>query len=195
MKEINKILAAATIVLSTGVMASDDEDIGKNVTLWNKQTEMMVTVDGKPFKMERIRTKEALINGYIQPMTPVEGVTTVGERDIINAIARGDTMIVDMRHKSHAVSLGTIPSAISVPYTDLKYSMEMFGCEEDIDTWDCSMATQKVIAFCNSNTCPQSPTGIRTMVSYNYPTELISYYRGGFQDWKIAGLPIVDVYF
>ena len=71
-------------------------------------------------------------------------------------------------------------------------NMDQFGCEKEGEGWSCADVTTKIYAFCNSSTCPQSPSGIRAMIREGYPAELIYYYRGGYQDWTIHGLTTVE---
>jgi rhodanese-related sulfurtransferase len=184
------IATALSTLLAFGITAAQAET--ENLQLWDKMNEVTVELEDGPFSITRVKTAPALIKGYLQPMIPAEGVTPVGEIELIQAIGQKDSMIVDMRMKDHVIQLGTIPGSINIPYTEVAMNMDQFGCDKNGDGWECANATTKVYAFCNSSTCPQSPSGIRVMIREGYPANLIYYYRGGYQDWTIHGLTTVE---
>lgn len=188
---MKKLLSIATAALFAGTtltaIASDE-----NIQLWDKMNAYTVELEDGPMEITRVKTPPALIKGYLQPMVPAEGVTPVGEIDMIEAIGKENSMIVDMRMKDHVLQLGTIPGSINIPYTEVAMNMDQFGCKKEGEGWSCAEANTKIYAFCNSSTCPQSPSGIRAMIREGYPAELIYYYRGGYQDWTIHGLTTVE---
>ena len=184
---INKFVALlAAMLLCTAALASDEK-----VQLWNKMVEYQVELEDGPLTIRRIKTPPALIKGYLQPMIPAEGVTPVGEIDIIEMIGKAGSLLVDMRKQEHVLQLGTIPGSVNIPFTEVALNMDQFGCTKADAGWNCDDVTTKVYAFCNSSTCPQSPKGIRAMIREGYPASLIYYYRGGYQDWTIHGLTTV----
>ena len=178
--------------LTSGLITPAAFAADENIQLWDKMKEYTVELEDGPFTITRIKTPPAIIKGYLQPMVPAEGVTPVGEIEMIEAMGKPDTLIVDMRQQDHVLQLGTIPGSINIPYTEVAINMDRFGCEKSSEAWNCDGATAKVYAFCNSSTCPQSPNGIRAMIREGYPAELIYYYRGGYQDWTIHGLTTVE---
>ncbi len=125
----------------------------------------------------------------IQPMQVAEGVTTIGELELMEMLKAPDTLVVDARLYKWYVS-GTIPGAIHMPYGEVADRLEELGCEPDFDGWDCKPA-KKVALFCNGNWCGQSPTAIRSMLAEGYPAEKIYYYRGGMHAWRMLGLTVV----
>lgn len=188
MKKLLSIATAAVFAGTTLTAIASDE----NIQLWDKMNAYTVELEDGPMEITRVKTPPALIKGYLQPMVPAEGVTPVGEIDVIEAIGKENSMIVDMRMKDHVLQLGTIPGSINIPYTEVAMNMDQFGCEKEGEGWSCAEANTKIYAFCNSSTCPQSPSGIRAMIREGYPAELIYYYRGGYQDWTIHGLTTVE---
>jgi hypothetical protein len=56
-------------------------------------------------------------NFCIQPMIPAEGVTPVGELEVLAALQDPDTVVIDGRIRPE-FEAGTIPGAVSVPYTE-----------------------------------------------------------------------------
>lgn len=125
----------------------------------------------------------------IQPMSPAEGVTTIGELEILGMLQDADAIVVDSRTSKWFYG-GTIPGAVSIPFTEAADRLNELGCEIDFDGWDCEGA-KPVALFCNGMWCGQSPTAIRRMIEAGYPAEKIFYYRGGMQVWRMLGLTVV----
>jgi len=128
-------------------------------------------------------------NFCIQPMTPAPGVTTIGELEVLEFLQTGTGLLVDGRVRTEYEE-GTIPGAISVPYTEAADRLGEFGCEVDFDGWICEGDVPNVILFCNGPWCGQSPTAARRMIEAGYPAEHIYYYRGGMQNWNMLGLTV-----
>lgn len=124
----------------------------------------------------------------IQPMTPAEGVTTIGELELLDFLADPEVTVVDSRTPDWYAG-GTIPGAVNMPYTEMTDRLGELGCELDFEGWDCAGA-QTVALFCNGLWCGQSPTAIRRMIEEGYPAERIFYYRGGMQSWRVLGLTV-----
>jgi len=135
------------------------------------------------------RTSRPCPNFCIQPITPAQGVTTIGELELIEMLKDPDAVVVDSRTRDWFEG-GTIPGAISIPFTYALDELSQLGCEPDFDGWDCSEA-KSVALFCNGIWCGQSPTAIRNMIKAGFPAERISYYRGGMQVWRMLGLTVV----
>ncbi len=125
----------------------------------------------------------------IQPISPAEGVTTIGELEVLEILADPEAVLVDSRTVKWYTG-GTIPGAVSIPWSEVSDRLDELGCEIDFDGWDCTGA-REVALFCNGMWCGQSPTAIRAMIAAGYPVEKIRYYRGGMQDWRILGLTVV----
>jgi rhodanese-related sulfurtransferase len=129
-------------------------------------------------------------NFCIQPMIPAPGVTPVGELEVIAALQDPDTVVADGRIRAD-FEVGTIPGAVSVPYTEAADRLGELGCEVDFDGWICEGDLKKIVLFCNGPWCGQSPTAARRMIEAGFPAENISYYRGGMQNWQGLGLTVV----
>lgn len=130
-------------------------------------------------------------NFCIQPMTPAPGVTTIGELEVLQFLRTDGAILVDGRIRSQYEE-GTIPGAISVPYTEAADRLDVFNCEIDFDGWICEGDLPTVILFCNGPWCGQSPTAARRMIEAGFPAEKIFYYRGGMQSWNMLGLTVVQ---
>lgn len=130
-------------------------------------------------------------NFCIQPMSPAPGVTTIGELELIAMLKDPAAVVIDGRIRPE-YEAGTIPGAVSVPYTEAADRLEELGCEPDVEGYDCDPAKVKRVAlFCNGPWCGQSPTAARRMIEAGYPADHIFYYRGGMQDWHMLGLTVV----
>ncbi len=125
----------------------------------------------------------------IQPVSPAEGVRTIGELEVLEILQDPEAVLVDSRTLKWYTD-GTIPGAVSIPWSEIADRLDELGCEADFDGWDCAGA-RPVALFCNGMWCGQSPTAIRAMIAAGYPADRISYYRGGMQDWRILGLTVV----
>lgn len=137
---------------------------------------------------EWAQTSRPCPNFCIQPMSPAEGVTTIGELEMLAALSDPAVTVVDSRTPDW-FEAGTIPGAVSMPYTEMVDRLGELGCEIDFDGWLCEAAVP-VVLFCNGLWCGQSPEAIRRMIEAGYPAERISYYRGGMQSWRMLGLTV-----
>jgi rhodanese-related sulfurtransferase len=137
---------------------------------------------------EWARTSRPCPDFCIQPMTPAEGVTTIGELELIEFLQDPEAVVVDSRTPDWFAG-GTIPGAVNIPYTFILDELGQLGCEPDFEGWDCEGA-KRVALFCNGIWCGQSPTAIRNMIEAGYPSDRIFYYRGGMQVWRVLGLTV-----
>jgi rhodanese-related sulfurtransferase len=137
---------------------------------------------------EWARTSRPCPEFCIQPMLPAPGVTTIGELELLDALADPEVVVVDSRTPDWYLD-GTIPGAVNIPYTEAVDRLGELGCEIDFEGWDCADARQ-VALFCNGLWCGQSPAAIRRMIEAGFPAENISYYRGGMQSWQVLGLTV-----
>jgi rhodanese-related sulfurtransferase len=185
---------ALTFVAGTA-MAQNEVNITKNMP------SITVPTENGTVEIERIQDTENKISGEwaltsrpcpefcIQPHSPAEGVTTIGELELIEMLQDPEAMVLDSRTRDWFVG-GTIPGAINIPYLYIVDELAQLGCEPDFDGWDCA-AAKPVALFCNGVWCGQSPTAIRNMVKAGYPADRIFYYRGGMQIWRLLGLTVI----
>lgn len=189
-----KILAFTLAILTCSAAQADTVNIAPNLA------EVVVDTESGPKTISRIQDNDHKVDGdwtltsrpcpnfCIQPMVAAEGVTTIGELELLDMLADPNVTVVDSRTPDWFHG-GTIPGAINIPYTLVVDELATIGCEPDFDGWDCSNA-QHVALFCNGVWCGQSPTAIRNMIEAGYPADRISYYRGGMQSWRMLGLTV-----
>lgn len=132
----------------------------------------------------------------------------------------GDDSIVVMDSRTPDwVAKGTIPGSVNVPWTELnpakgattesivKLITTQFGVKlkEGVDAFDIDEAltegtanevldysgAKTLVFFCNGAWCGQSPTAIKTLLTYKYPADKMKWYRGGMQSWHVLGLTTV----
>jgi len=209
-RPLQAFLSALAILLAATPLAAG-EDTAVNIR--PDMPSVTVETDDGPVTIKRIQDKDHEITGYfaktsrecppfcIQPMTPAEGVTTIGELKLIDMLTDPDAVVLDARTLEWHIE-ETIPGAVHLPYTEVAQRLDELGCTDAGDGngagdgtgagdgWDCAEA-KPVALFCNGLWCGQSPTAIRAMVREGYPAERIFYYRGGMQAWKILGLTTV----
>ncbi len=186
--------------LSLAVVATTAtaEDVGITKDLFS----VTVQTGAGPVEIMRNQDTDAQLSGpwlktsrpcpsfCIQPMTPAPGVTTIGELEVLDFIQSADAVLVDGRVRTQYEE-GTIPGAISVPYTEAADRLGELGCEIDFDGWICEGDLPDVVLFCNGPWCGQSPTAARRMIEAGFPAEKIYYYRGGMQNWNMLGLTVI----
>ncbi|MDF1609331.1 rhodanese-like domain-containing protein [Hoeflea sp. YIM 152468] len=190
------VAVGVALMALAGSPAAEDLEVGITSEM---QSVTVETIDG-PVEIRRIQDQNHEIRGdfartsracppfCIQPFTPAEGVTTIGEVELIEMLNDPAALVVDSRTVDWFKG-GTIPGAINLPYTEMGDRLTRLGCEPDFDGWDCAEA-KRVALFCNGLWCGQSPTAIRAMIAAGYPAERIFYYRGGMQSWRILGLTV-----
>lgn len=193
-----KHLATLALGLALALPAAAEE---VNIT-GDMSSVTVPTPNGGTVTISRIQDTDAVIEGdfarvsrpcpsfCIQPISPAEGVTTIGELEMLDALKDPEVTVIDSRVRSDWQT-GTIPGSISIPYTEAVDRLGELGCEVDFDGFACEAdSVREVVMFCNGPWCGQSPTAIRRMIEAGYPAEKISYYRWGMQGWRMLGLTV-----
>ncbi|WP_316014167.1 rhodanese-like domain-containing protein [Roseobacter sp. HKCCA0434] len=197
----------ATLVIGTGAQAQDvfitqdmpwyEAEVGDSFVMIerNQDTEARIVDDFA-------RTSRPCPPFCIQPFQVAEGVTTVGELELIAFIEEyvvpGNGLLIDSR-LTDWFDGGTIPGAVNLPFNLFTPSNEnpfldpllrQFGGQlRSNGTWDFAEA-RELMMFCNGPWCGQSPTAIRNLLELGYPAEKLRYYRGGMQNWLMLGLTV-----
>lgn len=121
----------------------------------------------------------------VQP-EEIPGISTIKVEDFVRLapdINAGKMLILDMRNPEWYGG-GTIPGAISLPYSDLTSIRNKTLAKMK------KLAGKDLIGFCNGWWCGQSLAGLKVLLYMGYKGKLY-YFRGGHQEWVEAGLPIV----
>ncbi|MCR9089610.1 MAG: rhodanese-like domain-containing protein [Rhodobacteraceae bacterium] len=189
-------LAAAVLLATTSSGMADSPEVGitgdlSSVTVMHNGAEVEITRNQDTTAAltgEFAKTSRACPPFCVQPFSPAEGVTTIGELELMALLENPAATVVDSRVEEW-FRKGTIPGSIHIPYTEVTDRLGELGCEIDFEGWDCTDAVP-VALFCNGNWCGQSPSAIRKMVAAGYPAERISYYRGGMHAWQMLGLTV-----
>lgn len=191
MKRIKNIMLIVLLLLtSTALHAQSDSQDTEYLDLFEYQDPTFIVGSAeKGLEIHRVMRPCGKNHGFLQPLIPAQGVTLVGEREMLPALNDKDALIVDMRLENEFF-VETIPTAISVPYLDVESHMEELGCQRKDTQWEC-INGKKLYAFCNGPVCTKSPIGIRKLISLGYPAEKIFYYRGGMLVWSAIGLTMV----
>lgn len=190
-----RIITFIFCLFATPLLAQDSVNIRPDIP------SVTVETTSGPYQIARDPNLDATLTGdwarisrpcppfCIQPMIPAEGVTPIGELEVLAMLENPDAIVVDSRTDKWYTE-GTIPGAISIPFTDVADRLDLLGCELDFEGYLCEDA-KNVALFCNGMWCGQSPMAIRNMIQAGYPAERIFYYRGGMQDWRILGLSVI----
>ena len=167
----------------------------------NVATVTVPTEDG-PIDISRIQDNANTVSGdwaltsracppfCVQPMSPAPGVKTIGELELMDMLRDPEAVVIDSRVPKHFAG-GSIPGAISIPFGEAAERLGELGCEIDFDGFECTNP-KPVALFCNGPWCGQSPTAARNMIEAGYPPEMIHYYRGGMQVWRMLGLTVTE---
>ncbi|MDP2076945.1 MAG: rhodanese-like domain-containing protein [Sulfuricurvum sp.] len=192
MKIIKLILSIFVLMLvSTTLNAQSAVEDVEYLDLFEYQDPTFIVGSGEDaLEIHRVMRPCGMNKGHLQPLIPAQGVTLVGEREMLPALNDKDALIVDMRLESEFF-IQTIPGAINVSYLDVEPHMDTLGCNKKGGKWDCSNA-KKIYTFCNGPVCTKSPIGIRKLISLGFPPQKIFYYRGGMLVWSAIGLTMVE---
>lgn len=191
-------LGSAAIIALVGSGAALAEEV--NIT--SDLASVTVETSAGAVEISRVQDTSAVIEGEfariarpcpdfcIQPISPAEGVTTVGELEVLAALQDEDMVVIDSRVRADWET-GTIPGSISIPWNEMADRLHELGCEPDFDGYICDPEeVPDLVLFCNGPWCGQSPSAARRIIEAGYPVEKISYYRWGMQGWRMLGLTV-----
>lgn len=182
------LLAAPALAQEVGItpdMHSVTIEAHGNSVEITRQQDTSATIEG-----EFARIARPCPDFCIQPMAPAEGVRTIGELEVLEALQDDSTVLVDGRVRPDWET-GTIPGAINMPFNEMADRLHELGCEPDFDGFICEAETiPNVVLFCNGPWCDQSPRAARAIIEAGFPVEKISYYRWGMQGWRMLGLTV-----
>lgn len=202
------VLSAIGFLVITNTHASAQE-----VKITPDISAFSVDINGEMIQIERIQdTSHRLAPEFtktsrpcppfcIHPVSASPGVETVGELEVLdfldNEVATGAGLLIDARVPDWFAK-GTIPGAVNVPFVALEENnpyrdeiLKALGAVQNGETWNFDSA-KNLMLFCNGPWCDQSPRAIRNLLAVGYPTDKLSYYRGGIQLWMLLGLTVAQ---
>lgn len=204
-RRLSRALAALALVFglfALTTLTTADRALAEEITISEGVASVTVETADGPVEIKRIQDPDNELTGFyaktshkcppfcIQPAVAAEGVATIGELELLDALKDADTMVIDARTLEWHLK-GTIPGSVNIPYTEVAGRLDELGCTKGGDAWDCANA-KKVALYCNGPWCGQSPTAIKAMLREGYPAEKIMYYRGGMQLWHLFGFNTVE---
>lgn len=196
------VFSFLAVFIMAGMVHAQENATSKEVNITKGMKNIIVETDDGPITIERnqdnaneimadfAKTSRPCPPFCIQPMKVEDGVTTVGEVEVIDFLKQKSGLLVDARTEDWHFK-GTIPGSVNIPYTDMSTRMDELGCEKTDGKWMCGKA-QNLVLYCNGPWCGQSPRAIRVLLREGYPAEKLHYYRGGMQAWHSFGLTVVE---
>lgn len=218
LKMLTNVALALAVGFSSTACAATNSNL--QVKINGKIASVTVKHNGKSVTIMRDQNQKATVNKAfaktsrkcppfcIQPSTLAPGVETIGEVEMLDYLDRlhnkGDKtiLVVDSRTDKFWKA-GTIPGAVSIPFTKLSPAkgadplsmsdiMEgQFNAKSQEGIWDFSKA-KTLVLFCNGMWCGQSPANIKQLLKMGYPAHKIKWYRGGMQNWSNLGLTTIS---
>ncbi len=222
------------IILSVGLFGFIGQVVALDVKITADKDFVEVIHQDKLIKVQRIQDQDHLLEGgfaktsrkcppfCIQPIVAAEGVTTLGQVEVINFMENemldGEGLLVDARTPSWW-QRGTIPGSVNIPFTifsmdkkdpELVKAMKALGVRQRGETGVFSNVMEslgllgevnkdwdfshakKVVLWCNGMWCGQSPRAIKGLISHGFPANKVFYYRGGMQAWQSLGLTVIE---
>jgi hypothetical protein len=180
-----------TLFLSTSLYALK-VNITKDLPL------VKLKYEGKEILIKRIQdTNHKLTNSFtktsrptppffIQPYSPINGVNTIEELEVLDALKNNSALLIDARLSKWYRS-STIPTALNIPFAMIYgQKIKVFGAKIlNI------LKSRDLIIFDNGPWDQQAVALMRSLIKLNYPKNKIRYYRGGMQFWEIVGLTTI----
>ena len=214
--------------------SDNNAEDSRQINITPKLANITVQHEGNEVIIERNQDTHARINDLfaktsrpcppfcVQPMSIATGVETIAELELLDYLQQStlddSILVVDSRIKEW-VDMGTIPSAIHIPWTALTLSngtslndiitilRSTFGVKiaEGVNAGEMSEAfangkisekldfsdAKTLVMFCNGSWCGQTPEAVLALLELSYPANKIKYYRDGMQGWLALGLTTI----
>jgi len=203
-QKITGLLCAMCLVASSAA--------AQDVRITTFKNDSQFTLNGRTFTITRNQDAAATLNGdfartsracpphCIQPMTLEDGVTTLGEVEVLafleNEVSDRRGLLLDTRSPDE-FARGSIPGAVNVPFMTLapenRYRGDILQALGAVSNADGSMDFTNAMSlalFSGGNWSSDAPRGIDNLLAAGYPPENLFYYRGGMQAWMHVGLTV-----
>ncbi|MCF2871726.1 rhodanese-like domain-containing protein [Octadecabacter sp. G9-8] len=197
---MNRTVLACTLIGLSTVCAAETLPVTANAVFNFNGEEIVIsrasTVD--PTTLTALASVSGTcVAPCLSPMIVADGVVTMGEMEVIEflstAVESGDGLLIDARVPDQR-ALGFIPASVNIPAATLAPTnpfrneiLMALGAESFQGIFNFTDAISLVVFDAGPATA-DAQTLITDLISVGYPTDKISYYRGGMQVWATLGL-------
>ena len=199
----------AILALAASIIAPDAQ--AQDVRITTFKEDATFTLNGRTFTIARNQDMTAMVRGEfartsracppdcIQPMVIADGVTTVGELEILAFLEDNVTnrtgLLLDTRGPAE-FGTGSIPGAVNVPFetlsADNRYRDDILRALGAVDVaggLDFTNAMSLTL-FSGGVWSSDAPDAVDYLLAAGYPPEKLFYYRGGLQAWVHVGMTL-----
>lgn len=206
MKPIKMLAAASLMAMATGLQAQD-------VRITTFKSDSTFTLNGQTFTIARnqdqsavltddlARTSRACPPDCLQPLSLGDGVTTLGELEVLTfleqKVTESEGLLLDSRSPA-AFASGSIPGAVNVPSetltADNRFRDDILRALGAVSRADGALdfsGAMTLALFSGGAWSSDAPAAISNLLAAGYPPEKLLYYRGGIQSWALMGFPLI----
>ena len=200
------------LALITGIALLGTATMAQDVRITTFKGDSEFTLNGRTFTITRNQDTTAMLTGdfaltsracppnCLQPISIAEGVTTIGEVELLTFLENDVTdrggLLLDTRNPEDFAQ-GSIPGAVNVPFMTLAPEnrfrddiLQALGAVSTADgTLDFTNAMSLAV-FSGGLWSSDAPNGVKNLLAAGYPPEKLFYYRGGMQAWMHVGLTV-----
>ena len=193
MKRLRQTITAMMYLAAGGMSTTWAQELP--VKIEENTAYYYVNQSGQKIRVERVqdvanrltddftRTSRTCPPYCVQPIRAAEGVETIGELELIEAVKDPRVLLVDARPKSWYV-LESLPGSVNIPEKitrSAKAKQKLLRLLGD----------KTLIVYGNGMWSPEASRFITNMLHLGYPADKLRYYRDGLQGWKLLGLTTV----
>jgi len=204
MKKAFLIALLVSVAGAENMKVKITDDISSVMTFDSGQNIIVQRIQDPNYRLtdDYTKTSRSCPPFCIQPTKVEKDIKNIAELELLsfmeNQVKNNTGIVVDARLRKW-YETETIPSAVNIPFSVMKSASKkkvenifrVLGMEVQSDgSWNFSKAKELAV-FCNGVWCEQSKHFIAALLKYNYPKEKLSYYRSGFQGWKLLGLTTI----
>lgn len=202
----------ATALVLLGALLVGTDAFAQDVRITTFKDESVFTLNGRTFTITRDQDTAATLTGdfaltsracppnCLQPMSIADGVTTIGELELMtfleNDVTERRGLLLDSRGPA-VFAQGSIPGAVNVPFMTLasenQYRGDILQALGAVPNSDGSLdfsTAMTLTLFSGGVWSADAANGIANLLAAGYPPEKLFYYRGGLQAWMHVGLTV-----
>lgn len=201
-------LACAALIASSVLPA-----LAQDVRITTFKSDSTFSLNGQTFTVSRnpditatlqgefARTSRACPPNCLQPLVAADGVTTLGELELLvfleDRVTAGTALVLDAR-APESFAANHIPGAVNVPASTLgpdnRFRTDILLALGAVtgagDTLDFTNAMDLTF-YSGGIWSPDATTAINHLLLAGYPSNKLFYYRGGMQAWLHVGLTAI----